>query len=208
MIKLGKETGFYNLLEAQAQVAVKAARLFHQMSQDLPNMGRYIEQLRDVEHEGDDLTHELQNKVASTFITPLDKEDLRDLSQALDDVTDVIEAAAVRAELYKLNEARPDLEPLVGCLLQATELTATAVGELRNGFHRSRILKDKLTEIHTIENESDYQFRKALAGLFDDPAPDALNVIKWKEMYDRIEAAVDKCEDIAKIIGTVIVKYA
>jgi predicted phosphate transport protein (TIGR00153 family) len=176
--------------------------------QDFENLEAHAKTIDDMEHEGDELTHQLQNKVASTFITPLDKEDLRDLSQVLDDIIDAIEAVAARAELYKLKVARPDLEPLAVLLVKATAITRDAVAELSNGFNKSTTLKDKLKEIHTVENESDQVFRRALGSLFEEPGIAALEVMKWKEVYDRIETAIDKCEDIAKIIGTVIVKYA
>jgi predicted phosphate transport protein (TIGR00153 family) len=205
---VGKNTSFYQLLEAQAQVAVRAAQQFLILVKDFENLEAHAKTIDDMEHEGDELTHQLQNKVASTFITPLDKEDLRDLSQVLDDITDAIEAVAARAELYKLKVARPDLEPLAVLLVKATAITRDAVAELSNGFNRSTTLKDKLKEIHTVENESDQVFRRALGSLFEEPGIAALDVMKWKEVYDRIETAIDKCEDIAKIIGTVIVKYA
>jgi predicted phosphate transport protein (TIGR00153 family) len=204
-LKLSKDVGFYRLLEAQARVAVQAAQAFYAMTQDFRDLAAKAARIEDIEHEGDRLTHELQNKVTSTFITPIDKEDLRDLSQALDDVIDLIEAAAARADLYKLKEARSDLAPLAALLVKATEVTADAVAELQLGFNRDSI-KEKLKEIHTIENESDHAFRTALGKLFEE-AGDALYVIKWKEMYDRIETAVDKCEDIAKVLGTMLVKY-
>jgi hypothetical protein len=206
-IKLGKDQVFFSLLDRQAQVAVRASEAFLAMAQDLERLPHHSKVLSDIEHEGDNLTHELQNLVAATFITPLDKEDLRDLSQALDDVTDLIEAAAARAELYNLTEPRRDLVPIVALLVKAAQVTASAVAELGNGFQKSETLKEKLKEIHTLENESDRAFRHSLKALFEEPSVDPLYVIKWKEMYDRIETAVDKCEDIAKIIGTVIVKY-
>ena len=205
-LKLKKDLDFYRLLEAQARVAVRAAQEFHTLSRDFTQLEAYAERIEEIEHEGDRLTHELQNKVTATFITPIDKEDLRDLSQSLDDVIDFIEAAAARAALYKLTEPRNDLRILTELLVQATEVTAEAIAELQLGFNRESI-KDKLKEIHTLENASDRAFRTALADLFDEPGVDALYVIKWKEMYDRIETAVDKCEDIAKTLGTMLVKY-
>lgn len=203
-----KDTSLYLLLESQANVATRAARALLEMSRDFTNLGKYTKAIGDLEHEGDELTHELQNRIARTFITPLDKEDLRALSQDLDDVTDYIEAAAARAELYGLKEVRPDLEPAVQLLVQAVELTEIAVCEIRNGFARSASLRETLKEIHTVENASDKAFRNALKALFDEPGIDALTVIKWKELYDRIETASDKCEDIAATIGTIIDKYA
>ncbi|MBS1724314.1 MAG: DUF47 family protein [Armatimonadetes bacterium] len=208
MLKQKKDTAIYDLLEKQAKVAVKSGEAFVAMANDFENLGYHADVLDRLESEGDDLTHELQNKIATVFITPLDKEDLRELSQALDDVTDLIEAAAARAQLYSLKDARSDLKPLVELLHQLTRLTESAVGELRNGFARSQTLRQTLLEIHTVENHSDQAFRMALKNLFDEPGIDALTVIKWKEMFDRIEQAADKCEHIAAIIGTIIDKYS
>lgn len=208
MIKQRKDTSVYQLLEEQAAVATQAAETFVRMAGDFGSLGQYAAQLDDLESQGDRLTHELQNKITTMFITPLDKEDLRELSQALDDVTDLIEAAAARAELYSLDKPRADLQPLVDLLLVLVKLTESAVKELRNGFTKSTTLPQTLTEIHRVENESDQAFRKALKNLFHEPNPEALYVMKWKEMFDRIEQASDKCEDIAAIIGTIIDKYS
>ena len=210
MIKLNqrKDTSIYNLLERQANVAVQCAEAFLVMVNDFGNLKKHAVILDDLETQGDHLTHELQNKIAVMFITPLDKEDLRELSQALDDVADLVEAAAARAELYSLTGPREDLLPLVELLVQLTHLTESAVKELQTGFVRSKTLRNTLTEIHTVENHSDRAFRTALKNLFREPGIDALTVIKWKEMFDRIEHASDKCEHIAAIIGTIIDKYS
>ncbi|HTQ10497.1 MAG TPA: DUF47 family protein [Fimbriimonadaceae bacterium] len=206
-LKLSRDVGFYRLLESQARVAIRAAQEFHTLSHSFAHLAEQADVMEEIEHEGDLLTHELQDKVAATFITPIDKEDLRELSQLLDDVVDLIEAAAARANLYKLAEPREDLAGLTELLVKTTEVTAEAVTELQQGFHRESI-REKLKEIHTLENASDQAFRSALSTLFEEPGVDPLYVIKWKELYDRIETAVDKCEDVAKTIGTMLVKYA
>ena len=207
-LKPRRDTSVYDLLESQARVAVRSAEAFVAMANDFGNLKHHAAILDELESEGDNMTHELQNKIATVFITPLDKEDLRELSQALDDVTDLIEAAAARADLYSLTGPRADLIPTVDLLLQLAKLTESAVKELRNGFTRSATLRSTLTEIHTVENHSDRAYRTALKNLFDEPGIDALTVIKWKEMFDRIENASDKCENIAAIIGTIIDKYS
>ncbi len=203
-----KDSAIYDLMEAQAKVAVRAAEAFLVMAQEFDKLKLHAEILDKIEEEGDNLTHELQAKIATLFITPLDKEDLRELSQALDDVTDLIEAAAARAELYSLKGPRVDLIPLVEQLVQLTRLTEMAVAELRNGFQKSKSLRNTLKEIHTAENLNDRAFRNALRSLFGEHGIDPLEVMKWKEMFDRIEQASDKCEHIAAIIGTIIDKYA
>ncbi len=206
-LKLGTDNSFYMLLEGQAEVAHRAAVAFRQALDDFENLSVHAAKVIDIEHEGDDLTHKLQNHVASTFITPLDKEDLRDLSQTLDDITDCIEAVIARAKLYRLMDLRADLVPMADLMVKCTALVASAVANLKSSLH-SEELKAKLTEIHTVENQSDELYRSALGELFFEPNPDPLYVIKWKEIYDRMEIAADKCEDIAKIVGTIVVKYA
>lgn len=207
-LKTRKDTELYDLLDKQANVATRSAQAFLNMVDDFGNVHRHAEILDTLEDEGDTLTHDLQNRLATMFITPLDKEDLRELSQALDDVTDLVEAAAARASLYSMVGPRADLRPMVELLVQLTQLTESAVKELRNGFAKSTTLRQTLMDIHTAENDSDRAFRLGLKNLFDEPGINALDVMKWKELYDRIENASDKCEHIAAIIGTIIDKYA
>ena len=170
-------------------------------------MAEHVKKIEDIEHEADELTHQLANKTDRTFVTPLDKEDLNKLAAGLDDITDFIEAATGRLALYRLTEPRPDLEPSVALLVEITAVTSRAVGQLRHGRQREA-MQDIFVRIHEIENESDNRFRQALADLFNAPNPDVLMVIKWKEIYDRVEIAVDKCEDVANVIESVVVKYA
>ncbi|KAA0225659.1 MAG: hypothetical protein AKCLJLPJ_02417 [Fimbriimonadales bacterium] len=207
-LKVRKEGVIYDLFEAQARVATQAAEAFLVMARDPSKMKEQVAALEDIEHDGDRLTHELQNLLAGTFITPLDKEDLKELSQGLDDITDHIEAAAARAELYRLTTTRTELVQLAELLRNVVERTESAVHCIRRGVHKSAELQNHILDIHSIENESDQLFRTALRNLFDSPNPDPLEVMKWKELFDRIESAIDKCEHIAAIIGTFAIKYA
>jgi predicted phosphate transport protein (TIGR00153 family) len=205
-IKIGKDNSFYLILEAQAEVAHRSALAFREATIDLGRVEEHAKNLAQLEAEGDELTHRLQDHVALSFITPIDKEDLRALSQTLDDITDAVEAATARFSIYRLNQPRRDLVPFADLMIQATAQVMASVGELKTGFG-SESLQNKLTSIHTIEGESDILYRRALQLLFFEPNADPLNVIKWKEVYDRIEIAMDSCEDIAKILGTIVVKY-
>jgi predicted phosphate transport protein (TIGR00153 family) len=207
MVKLGKEQSFFDLLESQANVAVKAAEAYVALVGDLSKVQGGMEALEVIEHEGDEVTHTLQRKIASTFITPLDQEDLSALSHLLDDITDSIEAVGARMGMYKLKELRPDLVPFAANLLEVTRVTAAAVSELRHQFARSATLPETLVKIHTLENESDRLYRQALTLLFDE-AKDPITVSKWKEVYDRVENATDTCESVANLIDNMIVKYA
>ena len=194
-------------MEAQADVALRAAKVFRETTVDFSKLDERAKAINDLEHEGDELIHRLENHVATTFITPLDKEDLRGLSQTLDDITDAIEAVVARAKIYRLEKPRRDLVPFADQMVKATELVSSAIKEMKMGFH-SDSLQRSLTEIHSVENESDQLYRAALQDLFFEPGIEPLTVMKWKEIYDRIEIAMDHCEDIAKILGTIVVKYA
>ena len=203
----GKDLTFYNLLEAQAQAAHRAARLLHELTADFSRLEEYAEQMDRIEKEADELTHQLANRANRTFVTPIDKEDLRELSGALDDITDAIEAATGRIRLYRLKTPRPDLDPMVALLVEIVGLTYEAVSTMPHSRDRAA-LQQLFIRIHKLENDSDRSYRLALQELFDQPNPDPLSVIKWKEIYDRIEIAVDKCEDVANVIESVVVKYA
>ncbi len=202
-----KKQGFYVLLEKKAQLSVDAAKEFQNLVNDFANLTRYTTRIKEIESEADHLTHELANLIDATFVTPLDKEDLHALSSELDDVTDCIEACTGRMALYQLTQARPDLGALVLLLVQITEAMREAVKSLRDKPNRDEI-QNLFIHIHQIENEHDVRFRKALADLLNAPDADPINVIKWKSVYNRIEMAVDKCEDVAHIIESVVVKYA
>jgi len=204
---MSKKHIFYELLEKQAEMAVSAAKEFHALVNDFANLASYAVRIKEIESEADHVTHELATKIDTTFVTPLDKEDLHALSGELDDVTDRIEACTGRMALYQLTQTRSDLEPLVLMLVKITEAMLEAVRSLRARPSRDKV-QSLFIRIHQIENEHDAAFRKSLAGLLNAPDAEPINVLKWKEVYDRIETAVDKCEDVANIIESVVVKYA
>ena len=207
MLKLGKDESFFKLLENQAAVAVRAAEELLKMADDFSQANARAAELLVIEAQGDEITHSLQIKLSGTFITPLDQEDLSELSHLLDDVTDYIEAIGARIGMYKLTQARPDFKSLAANLLELAKATSEAVAELQNQFHRSATLPQVLVKIHTLENDSDVLYRNALMTLFDE-VTDPILLIKWKEVYERIEHAADKCESLANLIDNMIVKYA
>lgn len=203
----GRKNEFYELLEKQADASLRAAQTFQALIGDFDNRVTYAKKIKDIEHEADLVTHTLANLIDSTFVTPLDKEDLHALSSELDDVTDAIEGCTGRLALYQFAQLRPDMELLVSQLVRITEATLEAVKILRTRPSLENI-QAVYKHIHQIETEHDGAFRRALANLINDPVADAIKVIKWKEIYDRIEVAVDKCEDVAYTIESVVVKYA
>lgn len=205
--RINRDTTFYDLLEAQAETAHQAAIVFLKLAGDFAHRDEHVHEIDRLESEGDTLTHQLANKADSTFVTPLDKEDLHSLSNALDEITDMIDSCTARLEMYQIVEARPDLASLAELLVEITAVTREAVNFLRTLKAREKI-HDVLVHIHALENQADRRFREALSALVNAPGADPIQVLKWKEIYDRIERAVDQCERVANLVESVVIKYA
>ena len=197
---------FYDLLESQAKVAHDAAKVLDSLVLDFGHVQDYLVQLDALEHEGDSLTHKLINKVNTLFITPMDKEDLHGLSDRLDDITDTIERAGGRIGIYRLGSARPELSGLVTMLMGITNETHRLITILRQGLQQPE-LAGVIAGIHAMESRTDKAFRQALASLFDEEALDIRLVVQWKEIYEMIESAVNRCEKLASFIESLMVKY-
>jgi len=203
----GQDPVFYDLLEAQAEAAHKAAQTFQALAQDMSQAARYAEAAKKIESEADNLAHDLVSKADAKFITPLDKGDLHGLSHALDNITDTLEATIARVALYRLTQPRPDLALMTERLTQITQATCEGVNYLRH-LKDHKTLAPILVRIHELENSSDQAYRQALADLLNGADADPLLVIKWKEIYDLIEIAADECENVADILESLVVKYA
>ena len=198
---------FYDMLESQAKVAHEAAKVLDSLVLDFGRVQEYLTQLDALEHEGDGLTHAFINKVNTLFITPMDKEDLHGLSDRLDDITDTIERAGGRIGVYRLSSARPELSGLVTMLMGITNETHRLITLLRQGVQQPE-LTGVIAGIHAMESRTDKAFRQALAYLFDDEALDIRLLIQWKEIYELIESAVNRCEKLASFIESLMIKYA
>ncbi|MBV9850500.1 MAG: DUF47 family protein [Armatimonadetes bacterium] len=206
-MRFGQDPLFFDLLDKQAQFAVQAAQQFAALSRDFGGRQKAAEAIRKLEMDADTLTHDVVIKADAKFVTPFDKEDIHALSHALDDMTDHIESAAARIALYRLDAPRPDFSPLADLLRQTVEATAQAVDSLHH-LREHKQMQESFTRIHTLENQADEAYRKALGDLFNEAGADPLQVIKWKEIYDRIEIATDQCENVADILESIVVKYS
>ncbi len=197
-------TDFYDLFERAATKVVEGAKLLEGLVEAFDDVSLKAKRIKDVEHEGDLITHDTIEKLNKTFVTPLDREDIHSLICSLDDILDFIEATSERLSLYNIKEIRPDALILVDILVRSTRQVQQAVGELRHLRSSDSVLKH-CTEIDRLENESDFASRSAIAKLFE-PNANPLEVIKWKEIYDCIENAVDRCEDAANVIEGIVLK--
>jgi len=199
-----KDTNFYDLFERGVGKVHEGAQALADLVKDFSNVPLKAKRIKDIEHEADLITHETIEKLNKTFVTPLDREDIHGLISSLDNILDHVEAAADKFSLYRIPEVQPDAVLLTDVLIHSVKEVQTTIGKLRNLKDADLILKHCI-EINRLENEGDFVYRTAIAKLFEQGG-DPLNVIKWKEVYDSIEDAIDSCEDVANVIEGVTLK--
>jgi uncharacterized protein len=206
---LSQDTIFFDLFDAQVSAVIECAAAFQRVAEDFTQLPTEIKTLDDIEHRADGITHQLANRVDAMFVTPFDKEDISLLAGTLDDIVDYVEAAVSRMGLYKVALPPTALRPLAQLMREITDLLAQAVRGLRHIKNRDE-LRRLFVEIHRVENESDTVYRQALGNLYEiaEPTPQTLlELMKWKEILDRLEIAIDKCEDAANVVESILVKY-
>jgi predicted phosphate transport protein (TIGR00153 family) len=201
-----KEEKFFELFELQAEHAVDAAKAFKDLAGNFAPDSDIFARLEDIEHEADITTHEVHDRLNRTFVTPFDREDIHALAGELDDIVDLVESISTRMRLYRVDRSTDDLRELADILWRAALDVRKAISELKNPDKKRRVL-DHCIEINRLENAGDRALDAAIGRLFQG-APDPLEVIKWKEIYEGAEAAIDKCEDVANIIESILVKQA
>ena len=197
---------FFDLFERHADKTLEAARLLREMLNapgDLPDQARRI---KEVEHEGDVITHRAVEMLHRTFITPIDRGDIHRLVSSLDDILDLIEATSERVWLYGINTVDRDACDLAEVLVNTVSEVSRAMVGLRDLKNRDAILQVCM-EINRYENEGDTLLRRAVARLFRD-SKEPLLVIKWKDIYEFLEDAIDRCEDVANVVEGVALEYA
>jgi predicted phosphate transport protein (TIGR00153 family) len=200
-----REERFFELFEEQARNIVKAASLLVSLVGEPTRAADLRDEIEEVEHEGDITTHEIADRLNRTFVTPFDHEDIHALAGRLDDVLDNIEATADRMFLYEAGPAGPEMVSLVEVLAEAAKALEKAIEGMKDVGRNARRILDYCIEIHRIENIGDEESRLALAKLFK--GSDALHALKWKEIFDHVEEAIDKCEDVASIVEGIVVKH-
>jgi predicted phosphate transport protein (TIGR00153 family) len=197
------QDSFFDMFVALGENVHEGSKALVEMLEQKVPAESYAERIKDLEHVGDNLTHTLVMRLNQSFITPFDREDIHELTSRIDDVLDLIDAAASRMIMYRVNCVRPGVAELSKILHEATGEVAHAVRALRKQDH----ILNYCIEINRLENESDRLSRTLIAQLFDEEK-DPLQIMKWKEIIEVIETAVDKCEDVANVIETVTLKSA
>jgi len=204
-----RETRFFALFNRHAAFVAEGGRAVAEMVRDYADeekRRRLVEKIGEIERSADKVTYETVSLLHTTFITPFDRDDIHRLITRMDDVMDYIESAAIAVMLYELTEMTEPARQLADVLVRSTESVAIAVGGLRTIKH-SQVILEACIEVNRLENEGDEILRAALADLFRG-ATDPLLVLKWKEVYDALENATDRCEDVANIIEGVVLEHA
>jgi len=207
-IFIPKNKVFYELFETVAgNVAEMAVKLRTLVAEpDFDKRGVLVNQIEDLEHTNDELTHRIFTELGRNFITPFDREDIHYLATSLDDIADYIYASAKKINFYKVNPNDLGIQKLAEIIEQSSVLVKKAVVELRD-MKNVRLITEALVKINSMENQADDIFDMSIERLFE-TEPDAKDVIKKREIYTVMEIATDKCEDAANVIESIIIKYA
>ncbi len=198
-----RDDKFFDLFEEASQNIFKAAKLLKEMLDNYSQCEEKAKEIFDTEYEGDRITHEIIRHLNKTFITPFDREDIYNLASKLDDVLDLIEAATDRMIIYKIEEPTIECRKLGGIIHRMAEVITWGVSNLKSLGH----VYDHCIEINRLENEADRVTRDAIGRLFEEEK-DPIAVIKWKEIYEKLEDTTDSCEDVANILESVVLKNA
>jgi hypothetical protein len=198
-----KETKFVEMFGEMSGNLMEGARLLAQVLADFRDVEARVAKLKDVEHRGDDMTHQILVKLNQTFITPFDREDIHRLASSMDDVLDFVNAAGESLVVYKITAAPPEAAALAGVIVKQCEQIGRAVSMLEKHDH----VLEHCVEINRLENEGDRIARISIAKLFEGER-DPITLIKMKELYELLETATDKAEDVANVLESVVLKSA
>ena len=201
---LPREESFFDHFEEQGRKTVEGCRLLVEMSEDLSSVVEKAKAIKVLESECDSITHRVVESLHKTFITPLDRNDIYRLITKMDDIMDFVEAATERLSLYDIRQTTKEMGDLSRVLLKSTERILEALTGLRN-LKNPQVVLEKCIEINRLENEADALLRGTLAQLFRQEK-DPITIIKWKEVYELLETATDKCEDVANIIEGIVLE--
>jgi hypothetical protein len=203
-----KDKKFFPLFEQDSANLIKLGEKLVEAvnTEDLDLRKKLFKEIEDLEHVGDQITHQIHLELSKNFITPFDREDIHRLASAIDDIADYIHGSASRMNLYNVELITPPIKDLAALILQSVQELAKAINELRN-LKNIRLIADACVRINSIENQADYVFDNAVGQLFS-YEKDAVNLIKYKEVLSALETATDMCEDAANVLESILVKHA
>jgi hypothetical protein len=201
-----KEETFFEYFEELANKIEEGGQFFLEMTKNRDYTEAKVARLKELEHEADVITHRTYERMHKTFLTPIDREDIQALVNKMDSIMDVIEATAIRIHIYKVMKPDDEIIKQAEILFQAIKKIKGIVHGLRD-MKDSQMILDGCVEINTLENAGDVVLRTIITNLFI-KEQDAIELIKWKEIFERIEEAIDVCEDVSNIVEGIVLKHA
>jgi len=201
-----RDEKFFDLFEQQTRKVLEGAKLMKELFHNYDRSEELTGKIKEKESEGDDITHEIVERLNRTFVTPIDREDIYSLACTLDDVLDYMQAVSERLNLFKIGRTTDTAKAFSQVLVSSSEEILKAVALLHD-MRNSEDIMSSCIEVNRLENEADMLLRSAIAKLFEEE-DNPMEVMKWKEIYDNLENAVDSCEDVANIIEGVVLKYS
>jgi len=201
-----KEDNFFEYFEELANKIEEGGQFFLEMTKNRDYTEAKVSRLKELEHEADVITHRTYERMHKTFLTPIDREDIYALVNKMDSIMDVIEATAIRIHMYKVKKPDDEIIKQAEILFQAIKKIKGIVHGLRD-MKNSKMILDGCVEINTLENAGDVVLRTIITNLFI-KEKDAIELIKWKEIFERIEEAIDVCEDVSNIVEGIVLKHA
>lgn len=198
-----RDEAFFDMFAQIARRLTEATKLLKLLFAEPHRLAEHAAAIKRVEHEADSLTQQVILRIDKSFVTPIDREDIYVLASRLDNVIDLVDGTARRARMFHLTEVQEPANRLADVLIRAADRVEVMVADMKN----SRAVAEHAREIKLMEEEGDAIYTDAVGGLFRG-RPDPLEVIKWKEMYDTMERALDECEDVANIVESISLKHA
>jgi len=199
-----REKEFFDMLEAQAAIVLRGAEALVRLYGDYRDVAGKAAEIKGIEHEGDQQVHAIYEALNRTFITPIDREDIQALASDLDNILDMIDAAASRASIYEVAEPSPGAPELARIVLAQVRALRRGIGLIRDLTHAEEVEKLAI-EINRLENEADATMNRSIAGLFKTHGP--VEIMKHKEIVEHLEEATDRCEDVADHLSDIVAKY-
>lgn len=201
-----RDNRFFDIFEKIGQNLLECSAVFHELFKNFESVSHKVDEIKEYEHRGDSLTHEVLQLLNATFVTPLDREDIYRLAESLDNVVDQIDEAASRITIFNVTAPTSYAVELAHIINKCCEHVHKAMPFLKRMKDLPE-LQDNLLQIHTLENRADAVKKQALTELFSNPE-DVISLLKWREIYEIMEAATDKCEDVADVLQGLLVKNA
>ena len=196
-----RDEQFFPMFGELAQKLSISADLLAKLFAEPDRLQELVQKIKDVEHEADVLTHDIIVRIDKSFVTPIDREDIHLLASRLDDVIDLVDGVARRAQMFRVREVRPHAAQLADVLRRGAETIAASVQNLK----KPALIMQRTGELKKLEEEGDAIYHDAVGKLFDDGA-EAIEVIKWKELFDKLEDAVDLCDDVWNVLESIALK--